>query len=35
MEPVTLILSALADGAAKAAGDTVPDVYKALKELIK
>ncbi len=35
MEPVTLILSALAAGAAKAAGDTVPDGYKALKELIK
>ena len=35
MEPVTLILSALAAGAVKAAGDTVPDVYKALKELIK
>ncbi len=35
MEPVTLILSALAAGAAKAAGDTVPDVYKALRELIK
>ena len=35
MEPVTLILSALAAGAAKAAGDTVPDGYKALKELTK
>lgn len=35
MEPVTLILSALAGGAAKAAGDAAPDAYKALKELIK
>lgn len=35
MEPVTLILSALATGAAKAAGDAAPDAYKALKELIK
>lgn len=35
MEPVSLILSALAAGAAKAAGDTVPDAYKALRELIK
>lgn len=35
MEPVSLILSALATGVAKAAGDTVPDAYKALKELIK
>ena len=35
MEPVTLILSALAAGAAKAAGDAAPDGYKALKELIK
>lgn len=35
MDPVTLILSALATGAAKAAGDTVPDAYKALRELIK
>lgn len=35
MDPVTLILSALAAGAAKAAGDAAPDAYKALKELIK
>lgn len=35
MEPVTLILSALATGAAKAAGDAAPDAYKALRELIK
>ena len=35
MEPVTLILSALATGAAKAAGDAAPDAYTALKELIK
>ena len=35
MEPVTLILSALAAGAAKATGDAAPDGYKALKELIK
>ena len=35
MEPVSLILSALAAGAAKAAGDAAPDAYKALRELIK
>lgn len=35
MDPVTLILSALATGAAKAAGDAAPDAYKALRELIK
>ncbi len=35
MEPVSLILTALATGAAKAAGDAAPDAYKALRELIK
>ena len=35
MEPVSLILQALVTGAAKAASDAAPDVYKALKELIK
>jgi len=35
MEPVTLILSALVAGAAKAATDAVPDAYNGLKALIK
>lgn len=35
MDPVSLILQALVTGAAKAAGDAVPDAYKALRELIK
>lgn len=35
MEPITLILSALVAGAAKAAGDAVPDAYKGLKSLIQ
>ena len=35
MEPISLILTALVAGAAKAAGDTVPDAYNALKTLIK
>lgn len=35
MEPVSLILQALVTGVAKAASDAAPDVYKALKELIK
>jgi hypothetical protein len=35
MDPLTLILTALAQGAAKAATDVVPDVYKSLRELLK
>ena len=35
MEPISLILTALVAGAAKAAGDTIPDAYTALKTLIK
>lgn len=35
MEPVTLILTALVAGAAKAAGDAAPDAYKGLKALIQ
>jgi hypothetical protein len=35
MEPITLILTALVTGAAKAAGDAVPDAYKGLKALIQ
>jgi hypothetical protein len=35
MEPISLILAALLAGAAKAAGDAVPDAYKGLKTLIK
>jgi hypothetical protein len=35
MDPITLILTALVTGAAKAAGDTIPDVYKGLKVLIQ
>lgn len=35
MEPVSLITTALIAGAAKIAGEAVPDAYKALKELIK
>jgi hypothetical protein len=35
MEPVTLILTALVTGAAKAAGDMAPDAYKGLKALIQ
>ena len=35
IDPVTVILTALVAGTAKAAGDAVPDGYKALKELIK
>ena len=35
MEPITLIVSALATGAAKAAGEAAPDAYNALKALIK
>jgi hypothetical protein len=35
MDPVTLILTALVTGAAKTAGDAVPDAYKGLKTLIQ
>ncbi|MDJ0900081.1 MAG: hypothetical protein QNJ55_14855 [Xenococcus sp. MO_188.B8] len=35
MEPISLILTALVAGAAKAAGDAAPDAYKGLKALIK
>ena len=35
MEPVSVIISALVAGAAKAAGDAAPDAYKGLKALIK
>ena len=35
MEPLTLIMAALAAGAAKAAGDAAPDAYQGLKVLIK
>ncbi len=35
MEPISLILSALAAGAAKAAGEAAPDAYNGLKALIK
>jgi hypothetical protein len=35
MDPITLILTALVAGAAKAAGDTIPDAYKGLKALIQ
>ncbi len=35
MEPISIILTALVAGAAKAAGDTVPDIYSALKTSIK
>jgi hypothetical protein len=35
MDPVTIILTALVAGAAKAAGDTVPDAYQGLKTLVQ
>lgn len=35
MDPITLILTALTAGAAKAAGDAAPDLYKGLKALIQ
>ncbi|MCG9892740.1 MAG: hypothetical protein MH252_16905 [Thermosynechococcaceae cyanobacterium MS004] len=35
MDPITIILTALVTGAAKAAGDAVPDAYKGLKALIQ
>lgn len=31
MDPITIILSALVAGTAKAAGNAVPDAYKGLK----
>jgi hypothetical protein len=34
MDPITLILTALMQGAAKAATDVVPDAYKGLGELL-
>jgi hypothetical protein len=35
MDPITIILTALVTGTAKAAGDAVPDAYKGLKALIQ
>lgn len=35
MDPITLILTALATGTAKVAGDAVPDAYKELKAMIQ
>lgn len=35
MEPITLILTALVAGTAKATGDAVPDAYEGLKALIQ
>jgi len=35
MDPITIILSALVAGTAKAVGDVAPDAYKALKALVK
>jgi len=35
VDPITLILTALVAGTAKAAGDAVPDAYKGLKTLIQ
>jgi hypothetical protein len=35
MDPITLILTALVAGTAKAAGDAVPDAYKGLKAMIQ
>jgi hypothetical protein len=35
MDPITLILTALVAGTAKAAGDAAPDAYKGLKALIQ
>ena len=35
MEPLSLIIAALIAGAAKAAGDVVPDAYNSLKILLK
>lgn len=35
MDPITLIVTALVQGAAKAATDMVPDAYKGLRELLR
>ena len=35
LDPVTLIVTALVQGAAKAATDVVPDAYKGLRELLR
>lgn len=35
MDPITIILTALVTGAANAAGEAVPDAYKALKAMIQ
>ena len=35
LDPLTLIITALAQGAAKAAGDVVPDAYKSLRHLLQ
>jgi len=35
MDPITLIVTALVQGAAKAATDLVPDAYKGLQELLR
>lgn len=35
MDPITLIVTALVQGAAKAATDVVPDAYKGLRDLLR
>jgi hypothetical protein len=35
LDPITLIVTALAQGAAKAATDVVPDAYKGFRELLR
>ena len=35
MDPITVILTALVTGAAKVAGDAIPDAYQGLKALIQ
>ena len=35
MDPITLIVTALVQGAAKAATDVAPDAYKALRQLLR
>jgi hypothetical protein len=35
LDPITLIVTALVQGAAKAATDVVPDAYKGLRELLR
>ena len=35
MDPITLIVTALVQGAAKAATDVVPDAYKGMRELLR